>query len=703
MRKNLFTPLLAFMMCLASCSFISKDFETDDKDGLVIQLITYVLDQAHYLDKEIDDDFSEEVFETFIENIDPYKRYFYASDYKDFSKYKFSIDDSFKNPDLTFFNLVHDRFINRISETKSIYKKILSTPFDFTKQEQFNLDIDEMEYVNNESELYDRWRRLLKIYVIENYHDEIKDDQRKFEKDSAFLIRSNAEIEETVRLDLSQTMDESYRVLQEELQRQDWFSVYINSFVAQYDPNTSYLDPDSRDRFDVDISGNYAGIGAMLRKKIDKVEITEIISGGPAWRDNSLEKGDAILKVRQEDEDEAVSILGMRLSDAVKLIKGEKGTNVYLTVKKVDGSVSEISIKRDIVLLEETYIKSSIVSKSDLKYGVINIPKFYIDFDNQSNRDAAKDLRLEINRLKEEGVKGLVIDLRNNGGGSLKTVVDMAGMFIKNGPVVQVKYFDKEKQILSDRDRSILWTGPLVILVNEGSASASEILAAAMQDYKRAIVIGGNQTWGKGTVQVVFPLNRMVRGNTNGDLGALRYTTQKYYRINGGSVQLEGVKSDINVSYRYKYLDFGEKDSDNPMQWDEIGKADYSTWQSNFDFNQAIEKSKIRMENNNYLKLVDENAKWIKSVRDNKIVNLNYDDFKEEIEKNSIETEKFKALDDYSMDYTFNSLPYEINLISSDSVLGLKRERWHKSLSKDIYIEEALNVLSDLRFSYLEN
>ena len=703
MRKNLSTPLLALIMCLASCSLTSKDFETDDKDGLVIQLITYVLDQAHYLDKEIDDNFSEEVFETFIENIDPYKRYFYASDYKDFSKYKFSIDDSFKNPDLTFFNLVHDRFIKRISETKLIYKKILSTPFNFTKEEQFNLDIDEMEYVNNETELYDRWRRLLKIYVIENYHDEIKDDQRKLEKDPKFSIRSNAEIEKTVRLELSETMDESYRVLQEELQRQDWFSIYINSFVSQYDPNTSYLDPDSRDRFDVDISGNYAGIGAMLRKKIDKVEITEIISGGPAWRDNSLEKGDAILKVRQENEDEALSILGMRLSEAVKLIKGKKGTNVYLTVKKVDGNVSEISIKRDIVLLEETYIKSSIVSKSDLKYGVINIPKFYIDFDNQSNRDAAKDLRLEINRLKEEGVKGLVIDLRNNGGGSLKTVVDMAGMFIKSGPVVQVKYFDKEKQILSDRDRSILWNGPLVILVNEGSASASEILAAAMQDYKRAIVIGGNQTWGKGTVQVVFPLNRMVRGNTNGDLGALRYTTQKYYRINGGSVQLEGVKSDINVPYRYKYLDFGEKDSDNPMQWDEIGKADYSTWQSNFDFDQAIEKSKIRMENNNYLKLVDENAKWIKSVRDNKIVNLNYDDFKEEIKKNSLETEKFKSLNEYSMDYTFNSLPYEINLISGDSVLGMKRDRWHKSLSKDIYIEEALNVLSDLRFSYLEN
>jgi len=279
----------------------------------------------------------------------------------------------------------------------------------------------------------------------------------------------------------------------------------------------------------------------------------------------------------------------------------------------------------------------------------------------------------------------------------------MAGMFIKSGPVVQVKYFDKEKQVLSDRDRSILWTGPLVILVNEGSASASEILAAAMQDYKRAIIIGGNQTWGKGTVQNVFPLNRMVRGNTNGDLGALRYTTQKYYRINGGSVQLEGVKSDINVPYRYKYLDFGEKDSENPLQWDEIDDVDYTKWQSNFDFEEAIEKSKIRMTDNEYLNLVEENAKWIKSIRDDKVINLNYEKFKEELENNSLKTEKFKSLNDYSLDYKFQSLPYELDLIKKDSVLGIKRERWHKSLNKDFYIDEALNVLSDLRFSYLEN
>ncbi len=690
-------------MCLASCSFVPKDFDTSDKDNLVIQLITYVLDQAHYLDKEINDEFSEKVFNKFLENIDPYKRYFYSYDIEEFSEYKYSIDDAFKNPNLDFFELVYARFMQRMSESEKIFNKILSKPFDFSKDEVFESDFKALDYVQSKTELYDRWRKLLKIYVIENYHNEVEDDLKKIESDSTFQVRNKEKIEKETRESLIETMNQNYRFVAEEMERSDWLSIYINSFVSQYDPNTSYLDPESKDRFDIDMSGNYAGIGARLQKKIDKVEITEVISGGPVWRDNILEKGDAILKVRQDDEQEAVNILTMRLSEAVKLIKGKKGTKVHLTVKKVDGSISEVTVKRDIVQLEETYIKSTIVEKDNNEYGIINIPKFYIDFDNQSNRDAAKDLRIEIGRLKEQGIKGLVIDLRNNGGGALKTVVDMAGMFIKNGPVVQVKYFDKEKQILSDRDRSILWTGPLVILVNEGSASASEILAAAMQDYKRAIIIGGNQTWGKGTVQNVFPLNRMVRGNTNGDLGALRYTTQKYYRINGGSVQLEGVKSDINVPYRYKYLDFGEKDSENPLKWDEIDDVDYTIWQSNFDFNEAITKSKERMSNNEYLKLIDENAKWIKSVRDDKLINLNYDKFKKRLEENSIKTKKFKVLNDFSMTYTFKSLPYEEDLIEKDSILGIKRDRWHKSLNKDLYIDEALNVLSDLRFSYIED
>ena len=703
MKKNIITVLISFIICFVSCNSISKNFESDDKDSLVIQLITYVLDQAHYLDIEIDDNFSEKVFDSFLENIDPYKRYLYQSDIDMLSKYKYDIDDSFNQPNLEFFDLAYEILIQRIDEAKQISQEVLSKPFDFQLEETFNFDIEELQYVNSKIDLVERWRKLMKVYLIENYHDEIKEDERTFKKDSTFKVRSYSEIELKTREVLNETMADYFIIMEEEFQRQHWFSIYLNSFVSQYDPNTSYLDPEDRDRFNIDMSGNYAGIGAVLRKKVDKIEITELISGGPAWRNNSLEKGDVILKVRQEDDTEPVSVVGYRLADAVKLIKGEKGTNVFLTVKKVDGTVNEISIERDIVLLEETYIKSSLVEKDGNNYGIINIPKFYIDFENQDNRDAAKDLKIEINRLKEQGVQGLVIDLRNNGGGSLKTVVDMAGMFIESGPVVQVKNFDKEKQVLRDRDRSILWRGPLVILVNEGSASASEILAAAMQDYERAIIIGGNQTWGKGTVQNVFPLNRMVRGNTKGDLGALRYTTQKYYRVNGGSVQLEGVKSDINLPFRYKYLDFGEKDSENPLQWDEIENINYQKWNSNFDFDFAIKNSQKRMKESEHLKLVDENAKWIKDIREKKIFNLNYQKFRSELEENIETTEKFKKLDDFSLDYSFKSLPYETQMIENDSILGTKRERWHKSLNKDIYIGEALNVLSDLRFSYLEN
>ncbi len=703
MKKNITTVLISFVICFVSCNSISKNFESDDKDSLVIQLITYVLDQAHYLDVEIDDNFSEKVFDSFLKNIDPYKRYLYQSDIDMLSKYKYEIDDSFNQPNLEFFNLAYEILIQRIDEAKQISQEVLSNPFDFQLEETFNFDIEDLQYVNSKIDLVERWRKLMKVYLIENYHDEIKEDERTFKKDSTFRVRNYSEIEIETREVLNETMADYFVIMEEEFQRQHWFSIYLNSFVSQYDPNTSYLDPEDRDRFNIDMSGNYAGIGAILRKKVDKIEITELISGGPAWRNNSLEKGDVILKVRQEDDSEPVSVVGYRLADAVKLIKGEKGTNVFLTVKKVDGTVNEISIERDIVLLEETYIKSSLVEKDGNNYGIINIPKFYIDFENQDNRDAAKDLKIEINRLKDQGVQGLVIDLRNNGGGSLKTVVDMAGMFIESGPVVQVKYFDKEKQVLRDRDRSILWRGPLVILVNEGSASASEILAAAMQDYERAIIIGGNQTWGKGTVQNVFPLNRMVRGNTKGDLGALRYTTQKYYRVNGGSVQLEGVKSDINLPFRYKYLDFGEKDSENPMQWDEIENINYQKWNSNFDFDFAIKKSQKRMKESEHLKLVDENAKWIKDIREKKIFNLNYQKFRSELEENIKTTEKFKKLDNFSLDYSFKSLPYETQMIENDSILGKKRERWHKSLNKDIYIGEALNVLSDLRFSYLEN
>ena len=703
MKKNIFIISLTFILGLASCSFTSSNFDQTDKDKLLVQLISYVLDQGHFVKKEINDDFSRKVFNEYLNILDPYKRYFYKSDIEEFRKYKDQLDDKFINAEIDFFDLTYNRGQKRFNESKLIYKEILSNPFDYQMDEDFNADFESLDYVKNKSEMKNRWRKQLKFSSIESYNDLLEEQEKELKNDSTYVKKSNSEIEVESRESTLKTLNEMYDFY-EDITRSDWFSFYLNSFVEQYDPHTIYYNPEAKDRFDVDISGNYAGIGARLSKKFDKIEVVEVISGGPAWRQNLLEVGDIILKVRQDDQDqsESTSILGMPISDAVKLIKGPKGTNVILTLKKVDGEVVDLKIKRDIVLLEETYLRSSIVNKHDNLYGFINLPKFYIDFDNSNSRDAARDVKKEILRLKNLGVKGLVLDLRNNGGGSLKTVVEMAGLFIQEGPIVQVRSMDKESKILRDKDRSIVWEGPLVILVNEFSASASEILAAAMQDYKRAIIIGSKQTYGKGTVQNVLDLNKMVRSNTNGDLGALKFTTQKYYRINGGSTQLEGVKSDIVVPDKYTYVDFGEKDQENPLEWDMIDPVPYDPWKSFFDYNKTISASKSRMESSEFISLIDENARWIKSIRDNNTYHLNYKKFKNNLLENEEKAKKYKKLSEYSSDLTFKSLPYEIDLISKDTTLGEKRKRWHKNLTKDIYVDEALNVLNDLRLSYVD-
>jgi len=703
MKKNIFIISLTFILGLASCSFTSSNFDQTDKDKLLVQLISYVLDQGHFVKKEINDDFSRKVFNEYLNILDPYKRYFYKSDIEEFRKYKDQLDDKFINAEIDFFDLTYNRGQKRFNESKLIYKEILSNPFDYQMDEDFNADFESLDYVKNKSEMKNRWRKQLKFSSIESYNDLLEEQEKELKNDSTYVKKSNSEIEVESRESTLKTLNEMYDFY-EDITRSDWFSFYLNSFVEQYDPHTIYYNPEAKDRFDVDISGNYAGIGARLSKKFDKIEVVEVISGGPAWRQNLLEVGDIILKVRQDDQDqsESTSILGMPISDAVKLIKGPKGTNVILTLKKVDGEVVDLKIKRDIVLLEETYLRSSIVNKHDNLYGFINLPKFYIDFDNSNSRDAARDVKKEILRLKNLGVKGLVLDLRNNGGGSLKTVVEMAGLFIQEGPIVQVRSMDKESKILRDKDRSIVWEGPLVILVNEFSASASEILAAAMQDYKRAIIIGSKQTYGKGTVQNVLDLNKMVRSNTNGDLGALKFTTQKYYRINGGSTQLEGVKSDIVVPDKYTYVDFGEKDQENPLEWDMIEPVSYEPWKSFFDYNKTISASKSRMESSEFISLIDENARWIKSIRDNNTYHLNYKKFKNNLLENEEKAKKYKKLSEYSSDLTFKSLPYEIDLISKDTTLGEKRKRWHKNLTKDIYVDEALNVLNDLRLSYVD-
>jgi len=713
MKGNYKFLLLALLLAFASCSFTNKKFEDPDKDKLLIQLITYLLDQGHFDPQDINDSFSENVFEEYLNNLDPFKRYFYASDIKEFEAYKDQLDDQIKAYDLSFFNITHQRLLERIAESQKLYTALLEKPFDFSKDEDYSADYKKLDYVNDKREMKERWRLQLKFSTIANYDDAIAQRDSDLgsnnlpenvfstenKKSKTASKKSSKNLEADARAVTKKSLDELYDYI-DDRRRQDWFSVYVNAIVEEFDPHTFYFAPEDKERFDRDMSGNFEGIGARLQKKMDGIMVNEIISGGPAWRANELEVGDQILKVRQEDEDEALSVVGMRLDDAIKFIKGPKGTVVTLTLKKVDGTIEDISITRDIVELEETYAKSSTVEKDGKKFGLINLPKFYINFQDYNKRNAASDIKQEIIRLKKEGVEGLVLDLRNNGGGSLQTVVDIAGLFIEDGPVVQVKTTGEAKEVLSDKDKSIVWDGPLVILVNELSASASEILAAAMQDYKRGIVIGSKQTYGKGTVQTVFDLNRMVRNNTNGDMGALKFTTQKFYRINGGSTQLEGVKSDVVVPDRYSYIDIGEKDQDNPLPWDKIDAADYSVWENYFDYESTISKSKKRMADNDQLKLIDANAKWLKKIRDREVYSLNYNDYKKEMELNEEEAKRFEKLSEYKTNLTFNSLPYEMKLMNQDSVLQEKRRRWHLALAKDVYIEEALNVLNDLKMTY---
>lgn len=706
MKKNLKFLLLVVLLAAVSCSFTTKKFDNPDKDKLLIELITYVLEKGHYDPKDMDDDFSKEVYTDFLEQLDPLKRYFLASDIEEFSKYEMLIDDQLQESDLTFFNVTYTRLMERMEEAKDIYVDVLDKPFDYSKKESINVDYEKAEYSDSKKALKERWRKQLKFNAISNYDDKIKEQNQikeriangeSEESDEDFEEKSLVELEKEAREASKRSLDEYYDIL-EDLERKDWFAIYINAIVEEFDPHTFYFAPQDKDRFDQSMSGKFEGIGARLQKKMDHIKIVELISGGPAWKGKVLEVGDEIQKVRQEDEKQATSIVGMRIDDAVKLIKGPKGTKVFLTIKKVDGTIDEIEIERDVVELEETYAKSSIIKKGDNTYGLINLPKFYIDFENNDNRNAASDVAKEIERLKEQGMEGLVLDLRNNGGGSLRTVVDMAGLFIEDGPIVQVKSTQSRKDVLKDTDKRVQWDGPLVILVNELSASASEILAAAMQDYKRAIIIGSTQTYGKGTVQNIYDLNQSLRSSSYGDVGALKITTQKFYRINGGSTQLEGVKSDVVVPDRYSFIDIGEKDQENPLPWDKIEATKYDTWDKLVNYDQAILNSKERMKNSLQIQLIEKNAKWLKERGDITTYSLNYNDYIAQQDAAEEESKVFDALEDYKSQLKFSSLPYELSMIDKDEDLGEKRKRWHEDLERDVYVEESINVLQDIQF-----
>jgi len=486
-----------------------------------------------------------------------------------------------------------------------------------------------------------------------------------------------------------------------DLERKDWFSNYVNSFVTQYDPHTLYFKPEDKDRFDVNISGRFDGIGARLQKRDGGIEIVQIILGGPLWKDKKIEAGDEIIKVGEPGKD-PVNVIGMRIDDAIKLIKGPKGTVVELTVRrKSDNEIKTFPITRDEVVLEESYAKSTLIKKNNKTYGLITLPKFYVDFNDYKEINCASDVKKEIINLKKEGIEGLVLDLRNNGGGALQTVVDMTGLFIETGPIVQVKSIGNRKKVLYDKDPSVIWDGPLVILVNQMSASASEIMAAALQDYERAVVIGSDNTFGKGTVQNVLDLNRFL-SNSDFDLGALKITTEKFYRINGGSVQLKGVESDIVTPNTYSHIEIGEADEKNPLKWDQIDKAQFRKWNGYYNLESVINDSKLRISKNELFNLIDQNAKWFSERRKNKSYSLNYNTFKNEQNNNKLKLKKFDRIKDYNNNLNFDLLSDQSSKIKDSEEYKENRKRWHNRLKSDIYINESINVLLNLKTKKIE-
>ncbi|MGY8946391.1 MAG: carboxy terminal-processing peptidase [Flavobacteriales bacterium] len=700
MKKKLIIIFIVISLFITSWNLSDVKFDDPNKDKLLIEIVKYVLDKGHYQSKDVNNELSEKIFNTYLDLIDSQKKYFLISDLKEFKKYKLQLDDQWLSYDLAFFNLTFERLLQRMNEVEAFLPSLFENRFNFELKEEINFDFKNMSYSKNNRERIDRWRKQFKYTALDIYDIKISEKKLAFKNNKDLKLKSNSELlnesTELVKKNINQVFD-----LINDLEKKDWFSTYINSFVTQFDPHTYYFQPEAKERFDMNISGKFDGIGARLSKKDGGIEIVEIILGGPVWRDKKIEIGDEIIKVGQADQ-LPVGVIGMRLEDAIKLIKGPKGTEVRLTLrKKIDGEIKVVSIIRDEVLLEETYAKSTIIKKNNKSFGLISLPKFYVDFDNYKEKNCAADVKNEILKLKKEGIQGLVLDLRNNGGGALQTVVEMTGLFIEKGPIVQVKSTGNRKKILSDNDPSIVWDGPLVVLVNQMSASASEILAAALQDYGRAIIIGSTQSFGKGTVQNIVDLNRFL-SNSQFDLGALKITTDKFYRINGGSVQIEGVKSDIVIPNSYSFLEIGESDEKNPLSWDQIDPASYSLWNGYFNFKDVIDDGNDRVNKSQLASLINENAKWIASKRDLKSFSLNYNSFKNTQNRDKDYISKFDKIKDYKNDLIFDLLANEKKSLKESNELLERRKTWHSSLQSDFYLNESINVLLNLKSKNIE-
>jgi carboxyl-terminal processing protease len=660
----------------------------------ILRLVGKMLADAHYSPQNINDAFSKKVFTKFMGDLDPEKNIYLQSDLDALKKYENRVDDELKGAPVEFFLAAGKSFNTRIEETAVMYKDILAQPFDFTVDEDVELDGDKLKQPVTQAEKKERWRKKLKYLTLERYSDML-DVRDKNKGKEGYVAKSDEELEKDAREKVKKLMDRTFDRFRFKFNDDDKFSVFVNAITTTMDPHTEFFPPVDKRYFDEEMSGRFYGIGASLQYDEGNIKVSSVLTGSPAWKSGEIQVGDVIMKVGQGSE-EPVDLNGYVVTDAVKVIRGKKGTEVKLTVKKQDGTIKVISLIRDEIVQDETFARSAIVKNGSSKIGYIFLPEFYADFDRPNGNRSFVDVAKEVTKLKEEQVDGIVIDLRNNGGGSLYDVVQMAGLFIEEGPIVQVKDRDNKPSVLKDKDRNVLYTGPLAVMVNEFSASASEIFAAAIQDYNRGVIIGSTSTYGKGTVQRNIGLDTETGFSmTNSDLGTVKLTLQKFYRINGGSTQLKGVNSDIVLPDNLEYLKVREKDDEDALPWDEITKAPYTNWAPGFDLKTLQNLSQQRLENDNTFQLIKENTEWL-SKQNDKHYSLKMDKYREELKAIRTTIKQLEALLKLKGDLDVSALPKEVNRWESDKTKQERFEQWLKSLQKDIYLDQAIKVMNDM-------
>lgn len=693
--------IISSLLLLTFTSYTFLDVDIKEKEKVLGQVIQQAIATGHFSAVQVDDKLSDRAFELYLKRLDIRKQFLIQTDVNELSKYRLQIDNQVLEGNYYLLDVASNFMSQRVKDTKEFYTEILAQPFDFTLKESIEVDPDKKQWAKDKAALKEEWRKSLKYQVLTRVFTQL-DIQKKAEekKDTSVKIKSFKEIEEDARKKVLKSMDDYFTRL-EKMDRIDREGEFFDAFSMATDPHTNYFAPKEKENFDISMSGQLEGIGATLQESDGYIKVINIVPGSPSWKQGELKVNDLILSVAQGNA-EPVDITGMRIDDAVRLIRGKKGTEVRLNLKKQDGQIKTISIIRDVVVIEETYAKSAVLKKESQKdnVGYIYLPKFYADFNDKEGRRCADDIKKELIKLSDENINGLILDLRDNGGGSLQDVVDIMGLFITTGPVVQVKSRGGIPYVLSDNNSELIYDGKLVILVNEVSASASEILAAAVQDYKRGVVVGSTATFGKGTVQRVIDLDAFLNASYSDmkPLGSLKLTNQKFYRINGGATQLKGVNSDIVLPDNFQLIDIGEKELDYPMQWTEIAPASFTTYNKPVQNIDELRKiSAERIKKSEQFTLVDENAKFLKEQRDKTLLPLNLEEYKANQERIKSMNKKFENIDKEIAELKPQPLQFDQKRIASDTTFKTRSETWMKELKKDAYINEAISILKDMK------